>query len=75
MKISLLFGFVVMLLLVSSLQFTLAFETEQEPRPPEIPEPSPEPAPIQLPEPDPVPEPFPGDTESEKIQRLTAEND
>jgi len=56
MKSSLIFGLTVVVLLVSSLQFTLAFETEQEPKPPEIPEPSPEPAPIQLPKPDPVPE-------------------
>ncbi len=75
MKSSLIFGLTVMLLLVSSLQFTLAFETEQEPKPPGIPEPSPEPAPIQLPKSDPVPEPFPEDTDLEKIQRLTEEND
>ncbi len=75
MKNSLIFGLIAVFLLVSSLQITLAFETEQEPIPPNIPEPSPEPTPIQSPEPDPVPKPFPGDTESEKIQRLTAEND
>jgi len=75
METSFIFGLVAVLLLVSSLQFTLAFETEQVPRPPEIPTPSPEPEPIQLPDPDPVPEPFPEETESEKIQRLTEEND
>jgi len=75
MKTSFIFGLTVILLLVGSLQFTLAFETEQEPKPPQIPVPSPEPEPIRLPDPDPVPEPFPGDTESEKIQRLTKEND
>ncbi|MBL7001613.1 MAG: hypothetical protein ISR80_02495 [Nitrosopumilus sp.] len=75
MKTSLIFSLTILLLLVGSLQFTLAFETQQDPRPPEIPEPSPEPEPIQLPDPEPTPEPFPGDTESEKIQRLTEEND
>ncbi len=54
MKSSLIFGLAVILLLVSSLQFTLAFETEQEPKPPEIPEPSPAPEPIRLPDDDPV---------------------
>jgi len=73
--ISLIFGLTVILLSVSSLQFTLAFETEQEPKPPEIPGPTPEPEPIRSTDPDPVPEPFPGDTESEKIQQLTEEND
>ena len=53
---------------------TFAFETEQEPEPPQIPEPTPEPEPIRTPDPVPVPDPFPGETESEKIQRLTKEN-
>ncbi len=74
MKMSFIFNLVIVLLLVGSLQFTLAFETEQEPKPPGIPEPSTEPEPIRLPDPDPVPEPFTGDTESEQIQRLTEEN-
>ena len=51
-----------------------AQEVKQEPEPPQIPEPTPEPEPIKLPEPEPVPEPFPEETESEKIQRLTEEN-
>ena len=61
--------------------FSLAFldssfaqEIRQEPEPPRIPEPSPEPEPIKLPEPEPIPEPFPGESDSEKIQRLTKEN-
>ena len=72
MKTSL--GLVVVLFLVGSLQFASAFETKQEPKPPEIPEPSPAPGPILLPNPVPVPEPFPRDIESEQIQRLTKEN-
>ena len=73
MKMTVIFGFFV-IFLASSLQLTLAFETEQEPEPPQIPEPTPEPEPIRTPDPVPVPDPFPGETESEKIQRLTKEN-
>ena len=40
---------------------SFAIEPEQEPEPPQIPEPA--------------PEPFPGETESEKIERLTIENE
>ena len=47
----------------------------QEPGPPKIPEPSPEPEPIKLPEPDPIREPFPEESDAEKIQRLTEENE
>ena len=47
----------------------------QEPEPPRIPEPSPEPKPIKLPEPDPIREPFPEESDAEKIQRLTDENE
>lgn len=64
--------------LIFSLAFldsSFAQEIRQEPEPPRIPEPSPEPEPIKLPEPEPIPEPFPGETESEKIQRLTQENE
>ena len=46
----------------------------QEPGPPKIPEPSPEPKPIKIPEPEPIREPFPQESDTEKIQRLTAEN-
>jgi len=53
----------------------MAYETEQEPEPPKIPEPSPEPAPIKIPEPAPIPNPFPEESNSEKIRRLTEEND
>ena len=47
----------------------------QEPEPPKIPEPSPEPKPIKLPEPEPITEPFPEESDAEKIQRLTDENE
>lgn len=47
----------------------------QEPEPPKIPEPSPEPKPIKLPEPEPIREPFPEESDAEKIQRLTNENE
>ena len=51
-----------------------ATETEG-PEPPRIPDPLPEPGPIRVPEPEPIPNPFLGETESEKIQRLTEENE
>jgi hypothetical protein len=63
--------------LLSSLLFTqsiLAQEIEQEPKPPQIPEPSPTPKPIKSPTPEPIPAPFPEESNSEKIQRLTEEN-
>ena len=47
----------------------------QEPGPTKIPEPSPEPEPMKLPEPDPIREPFPEESDAEKIQRLTKENE
>lgn len=62
------------ILFVGLFQFTFAFETEQEPKPPQIPSPSPEPEPIKIPNPGPPPNPFPKEIESEKIQRLTREN-
>ena len=46
----------------------------QEPGPPAIPEPSPEPKPIKIPDPEPIREPFPEESDTAKIQRLTAEN-
>ena len=65
------FGFsVIILALIST---NPAFS--QEPGPPKIPEPSPEPEPIKLPEPDPIREPFPEESDAEKIQRLTEENE
>jgi len=75
MKSTYLFGLFVMLFFLSFLQITMAYETEQEPEPPKIPEPSPEPAPIKIPEPAPIPNPFPEESNSEKIRRLTEEND
>ncbi len=74
MKTSLIFGLTITIFLVSTVQFTLAFETKQEPKPPQIPAPTPEPEPIRTPEPTPIPVPFPRETESEKMQRLTEEN-
>lgn len=41
---------------------------------PGIPQPSPEPKPIGIPEPKPAPDPFAGESNSEKIKRLTEEN-
>ena len=69
MKISLIFGMIALLAFVSFTQTTFAIETEQEPRPPQIPEPSPVPEPIRM------PDPFPEESDSEKIKRLTEEND
>lgn len=46
----------------------------QEPIPPKVPTPQPEPVPIKNPEPSPLPSPFPEETDNEKIQRLTQEN-
>lgn len=74
MKINFLFGLIAITFLFS-IPSSFAVETDQEPGPPGLPEPSPEPKPIPLPEPEPVPDPFPGETESEKIQRLTEENE
>ena len=47
----------------------------QEPEPPRIPEPSPEPKPIKIPDPEPIREPFPEESDTEKIQKLTKENE
>ena len=55
--------------------FSINSAFSQEPEPPRIPEPSPEPKPIKLPEPDPIREPFPEESDTEKIKRLTDEND
>ena len=54
---------------------SFALEPDQEPEPPQIPEPAPEPEPIPISKPPPPPEPFPGETTSEKIERLTLENE
>lgn len=66
-------GFGLSIIFFASLFSTLSFS--QEPGPPSLPEPSPEPKPIQLPEPEPVREPFPEESDAEKIQRLTEENE
>ncbi len=75
MKSVLVFGMIALIASVSFLQITLAFETEQEPEPPQIPEPSPAPEPIRMPDPAPAPDPFPEESDSEKVKRLTQEND
>ena len=64
----------VVLVCLNSQQISSAFEIEQVPEPPRLPEPSPAPDPIQLPEPSPAPDPFPTESDSEKIKRLTREN-
>jgi len=65
------FGFFVIILALISINPAFS----QEPGPPKIPEPSPEPEPIKLAEPDPIREPFPEESDAEKIQRLTEENE
>jgi len=75
MKFSLIFTIIVILASVSFLQIILANEIEQEPGPPQIPEPIPSPEPIKIPDPAPAPDPFPKESDSEKIKRLTEEND
>ena len=75
MKTSLIFGMIALLASVSFLQTTFAIETEQEPGPPQIPEPGPISEPIRMPDPAPTPNPFPGESDSDKVKRLTEEND
>ena len=74
MKSNLIFTLIAILVSVGFLQTSLAFETEQEPEPPQIPEPSPSPEPIRMPDPAPTPNPFPEESDSEKVKRLTDEN-
>ena len=74
MKTSILFGMIALLAFVSFSQTTFAIETEQVPGPPQIPEPSPTPEPIRIPEPSPTPNPFPEESDSEKVKRLTEQN-
>ena len=71
MNKKIIFGISVTLIALFSINSGFA----QEPGPPKIPEPSPEPKPIKLPEPDPIREPFPEESDTEKIQRLTEENE
>ncbi|MBL7018838.1 MAG: hypothetical protein ISR81_08005, partial [Nitrosopumilus sp.] len=75
MKSIFIFTIIALFASVSFLQITLASETEQEPQPPQIPEPSPSPEPIRMPDPIPAPNPFPEEPDSEKVKRLTEEND
>jgi peptidoglycan hydrolase CwlO-like protein len=74
MKTSILFSMIALIAFASFSQITFAIETEQEPGPPQIPEPSPTPEPIRMPEPSPTPNPFPEESDSEKVKRLTEEN-
>jgi len=74
MKKNIIFGLTALFLSLLYAQPILAQEIEQEPEPPRIPEPSPAPEPIRSPKSEPIPTPFPGETEFEKIQRLTEEN-
>lgn len=73
MKTSLIFGMIALLASVGFLQTTFAIETE--PGPPQIPQPTPVPEPIRMPNPPPAPDPFPGESDSDKVKRLTEEND
>lgn len=66
--------FFALLVLPAMMLSSVSQETRQEPSPPELPEPKPEPEPINLPQPEPIPEPFPGETDAERIDRLTKEN-
>ena len=74
MKKNIIFGLTALLLSLLYTQPILAQEIEQEPKPPQIPEPSPTPEPIRQPKSEPIPAPFLGETDFEKIQRLTEEN-
>ena len=66
--------FSLLFLISFSIPTAFAQTVDQDPGPPPLPEPEPEPDPINLPEPEPVPDPFPGESDAEKIQRLTEEN-
>jgi len=46
-----------------------------EPVPPGVPQPEPEPQPIPKPQPRPIQQPFPEESDAEKIQKLTQENE
>lgn len=70
----LLITFFILLIFPVIIQLSFAQESKQEPSPPELPEPKPEPEPINLPKPEPIPDPFPGETDMEKIDRLSKEN-
>lgn len=67
--------FILVLFIIISGLFYINPAFSQEPGPPKIPEPSPEPKPIRLPEPEPITDPFPEESDAEKIQRLTDENE
>ncbi|MDH3610720.1 MAG: hypothetical protein OEM79_03045 [Nitrosopumilus sp.] len=71
MKKNLFFGLTIIIFSLFSIQPGFS----QEPEPPKIPEPSPEPKPIKIPEPEPIREPFPEESDTEKIQKLTKENE
>ena len=67
--------FILVLFIIIGGLFYINPAFSQEPGPPKIPEPSPEPKPIRLPEPEPITDPFPEESDAEKIQRLTDENE
>lgn len=74
MKKNIIFSLTVLYVSMFSAQLVFAQDIQQEPGPPQIPEPSPTPDPIMPPKTEPISPPFSKETESEKIQRLTEEN-
>ena len=71
MKKNLIFGLTIIIFSLFAIQPGFS----QEPEPPKFPEPSPGPTPIKIPEPEPIREPFPEESDTEKIQKLTKENE
>ena len=74
MKKNIIFSLTVLFVSMFSTQLVFAQDIQQEPEPPRIPEPTPTPDPIMPPKTEPISPPFSKETESEKIQRLTEEN-
>jgi len=74
MKKNIIFSLTVLFVSMFSIQLVFAQDIQQEPEPPRIPEPTPTPDPIMPPKTEPISPPFSKETESEKIQRLTEEN-
>ncbi len=61
-------------LIMISVHEAQAKEAPTEPGPPAIPQPEPKPQPIPSPVPEPIEDPFPEESDSEKVKRLTREN-